>query len=200
MLQALCLAVLAASALQTPGFQPSVAGRGAGHSLSVQQSVKSQEPPPAKPVTPAKPVRIDPDALPVSLDRIQQALAHTPMLRFDAADRPIFRVQVFGDRPTIEDILGPDWAMGPVKHGSMTHQEFLALVTPTDVQGYAPFSNEQGATVAATSFVLQWTLQRALQKFNETRDERERAAARQEVLDALNALEQARAKAGWRRK
>ena len=27
----------------------------------------------------------------------------------------------------------------------MTHQEFLDMVTPKDVQGYAPFSNGEGA-------------------------------------------------------
>ena len=118
------------------------------------------------------------------------------MLRFDQNDRPVFRVQVFGEGSTIEDILGPDFEKGPVKYGSMTHQEFLDLVTPKDVQGYAAFSNKEGATVAATSFVLQWTFQKAIRKFNETQDEQERAAARKEVMDALNELENARAKAG----
>jgi hypothetical protein len=159
-----------------------------------QTPVSPQEKPRA--ATPA----IDPDDLPVSLDRIQAALAHTPMLRFDENNRPLFRVQVFGEKPTIEDILGPDWATGPVPHGSLTHQEFLAMVTPKDVQGYAAFSNEEGATVAASSFVLQWTLQRALRKLRESQDERERAAARQEVLEAVAALEEARAKAGLKRK
>ncbi len=183
-----CLIMLLASAI----LQTSPAS--ARQQPTAQQPAQPQEQPPASAVT------IDPEALPVSLDRIQEALAHTPMLRFDESDRPVFRVQVFGEKPTIEDILGPDWAVGPVKHGSMTHQEFLTLVTPKDVQGYAAFSNEQGATVAATSFLLQWTLQRAIQKFRETQDEQERAAARQEVLDALSALEQARGKAGWPRK
>jgi hypothetical protein len=141
-------------------------------------------------------MKIDPDKLPVSLDRIQRALADTPMLRFDQDDRPVFRTQVFGASPTIEDILGPDFGKGPVKYGSMTHQEFLNLVTPKDVQGYAAFSNEEGATVAATSFLFQWTLQKAIRKFNETQDELERAAARKEVMDALAELEKARAKAG----
>jgi hypothetical protein len=144
--------------------------------------------------------KVRPEDLPVSLDRIQAALAKTPMLRFDKESRPVFRVQVFGDRPTIEDILGPDYVPGPVPHGSLTHQEFLQMVTPKDVQGYAAFSNEEGAVVASTSLLFQWTLQKAIQKFNETRDEREREAARKEVLDALNALEQARAKAGLPRK
>ena len=68
------------------------------------------------------------------------------------------------------------------------------MVTPKDVQGYSAFSNSEGAAVAATSFALQWTLQKAIKKLRETTDEREREAARQEVLDALNALEKARAK------
>jgi hypothetical protein len=140
--------------------------------------------------------KVDPDDLPVSLDRIQRALAKTPMLRFDAQDRPVFRVQVFGDKPTIDDILGPDWNKGPVPYGSLTHQEFLKMVTPEDVQGYAAFSNGEGVTVAATSLLLQWTLQKAIRKYQETRDEHLREEARKEVLEALDALEKARAKAG----
>ena len=134
--------------------------------------------------------------LPVDLDRIQRALANTPRLRFDEKDRPVFRVEVFGAKPTIDDILGPDWATGPVKYGSMTHQEFVAFVTPRDMQGYGGLTNTEGATIAATSFALQWTLQKAIRKYRETQDSREREAARKEVLEALNALEQARAKAG----
>ena len=108
----------------------------------------------------------------------------------------MFRVQVFGDKPTIDDILGPGWNAGPVPYGSMSHQEFLNMVTPDEARGYAGFTNKEGAIVAATSFALQWTLQKAIRKFKETQNEREREAARKEVLDALNALEEARAKAG----
>lgn len=153
-------------------------------------------PTPQQPVPSQPPVKLDPDDLPVSLDRIQRALAHTPKLRFDDDDQPVFRVEVFGDKPTIEDILGPDFYKGPVKYGGMTHQEFLNMVTPKDVQGYAAFSNKEGAVVAATSFLLQWTLQKAIHKFGEAKDARARAAARQEVIDALNELDKARAKAG----
>lgn len=148
----------------------------------------------------AQPSTLKAEDLPVDIDRIQQALSNTPRLRFDQNDKPVFRLQVFGEKPTIDDILGPDWAKGPVKYGAMTHQEFLNMVTPKDVQGYAAFSNGEGATVAATSFLLQWTLQKAIAKYNETRDERAREAARQEVIEALNALEQARAKAGLPKK
>jgi hypothetical protein len=151
-------------------------------------SAPAQKPDPAAKVTAAD--------LGVDLDRIQRALARTPRLQFDDKLQPVFRVQIFGDKPTIEDILGPEFWKGPVPHGGMTHQEFLTLVTPKDVQGYAAFSNEEGARVAATSFLFQWALQRAVQKYNETQDATAREAARREVEQALKELEQARAKAG----
>jgi hypothetical protein len=183
-LQHLCLILFLAPAWQT---SPQV---GSETQSTAQKPAPQQEKP--QPTAP----RIRPEDLPVSLDRIQRALAHTPMLRFHPDDRPVIRVQVFGERPTIEDILGPDYIPGRARHGSLTHQEFLDMVTPQDVQGYAAFSNREGATVAATSFLFQWTLQKAIQTFTETQDERKREAARQEVLDALSALEEARAKAG----
>jgi hypothetical protein len=135
------------------------------------------------------------DALPVSLPRIQRALSQKPLLR-KASEKPVFRVEVFGRKPTIEDILGPDYLKGPVSGGAMTHQEFLAMVTPKDVQGYAPYTNGQGLTIAATSIALQWALQKAIHKLQEAKQDREQEAARREVLDALAALDEARRKAG----
>ena len=172
--------------------------------LAASSAAQNPPQPPPPQTTPAKPPQttVDPNiVLPVNLERIQKALAQTPMLRFDSENRPVFRVQVFGEKPTIDDILGPDWRdTRPVPHGSLTHQEFLNMVTPADARGYAGFTNKEGMTVAATSFLLQWTLQKAIRKFNETQNAREREAARKEVLDALNALEEARAKAGLPKK
>ena len=132
--------------------------------------------------------------LPVSLDRIRRALSRPPAL--DLRGKPVFRVEVFGRKPTIEDILGPDFLRGPVPYGGMTHQEFLNMVTPKDVQGYAAFTNKEGMVVAATSLALQWALQKAIHKFEVARDERAREAARKEVQDALADLAKARLKAG----
>lgn len=138
---------------------------------------------------------LDPDELPVDLDRIQRALARPPALKLDT-NRPVFRVEVFGRQPTIEDILGPDFLRGPVPYGGMTHGEFLNMVTPKDVQGYAAFSNKEAVTVAATSFALRWALRQAVQKYKDAKQEREREAARREVEDALAALRRARRDAG----
>ena len=137
----------------------------------------------------------DPDDLPVSIARIQRALARPSVLRV-TSDRPVFRVEIFGRKPTIEDILGRDYLRGPVPFGGMTHQEFLNMVTPKDVQGYAAFSNREGAVVALTSLAAQWALQKAIHKFQTAREEREREAARREVQDALAELTRARKAAG----
>jgi hypothetical protein len=134
--------------------------------------------------------------LPVSLSRIQRALSRPPAIRLNG-ERVVFRVEVLGRKLSIEDILGPDYLKGPVQsYGGMTHQEFLNMVTPKDVQGYAAFNNREAFTVAATSFALQWALQKAIHKFETAKQEREREAARKEVQDALADLEKARAKAG----
>lgn len=147
----------------------------------------------AQTVQPAAPD--DSGDLPVSLDRIRRELSRAPAIRVQG-DRNVFRVEVIGRKPTIEDILGPDYLKGPVPAGAPTHQEFLDLVTPKDFQGYAAFNNREAMTVAATSFALQWALQRAIHKFETAKHEREREAARKEVQDALAELDKARAKAG----
>ena len=119
---------------------------------------------------------MDAGALGISLDKIQKAVTRPAAIKL-SEERPVFRVEVFGKNPSIEDILGPDYLRGPVPYSGMTHQEFLNMVTPTDVQGYAAFSNGQGMVVAATSIALQWTLQKAIDKLREARSDRAKEAA-----------------------
>jgi hypothetical protein len=161
---------------QAPGAPPVSADR----SVTAPQAAAAVEPVPD---------------LPVSLDRIQRALSRPPAIRLKG-ERVVFRVEILGRKPTIEDILGPDYLKGPVPAGGMTHQEFLNMVTPKDYQGYAAFSNREGMAVAATSFALQWALQKAIHKFETAKQDREREAARKEVQEALAELERARARAG----
>ncbi|HEX6974154.1 MAG TPA: hypothetical protein VF147_07125 [Vicinamibacterales bacterium] len=169
--------------------------------LALQLAAVPQQAPPAAPPAaeaPPKPVAeaSSPEQLGVSLDRIKNALAEPPKVTF-RTERPVFRLEVFGKKPTIEDILGPDYLKGPTPAGpTMTHQEFLDMVTPKDVQGYAAFSNKEGLVVAATSIALQWAVQKAIHKFETALNEREREAARKEVQDALAELAKARKAAG----
>lgn len=138
---------------------------------------------------------LDPNDLPVDIDKIQQRLSRPPAIRPETT-RQVFRVQVFGRNPTIDEILGPEWRKGPTPLGAMTHQEFLDIVTPKDVQGYAAFDNKQGMVVAATSFALQWALQAAIKKMDDAKSQRQKEAAEQEVREALAALRKARREAG----
>ena len=140
-------------------------------------------------------VPINPDAIPINLSRIQKALSRPPAIRPESV-RPVFRVTIFSRNPTIDDILGPNWRQGPTPLGAMSHQEFLDLVTPTDVKGYAAFDNKQAVVVAATSFALSWAVTTAMKKLDEAITDRQKEAARKEVAEALAALKKARREAG----
>jgi hypothetical protein len=135
------------------------------------------------------------ERLPIDLEKIQRALSRPPAIKLETS-RSVFRIEIFGRKPTIEDILGRDFLKGPAPYGGMTHQEFLNMVTPKDVQGYAAFDNKQGIAVATTAFALQWALQKAIQKYNDAKEERAREAARKEVEQALAELRRKRRAAG----
>jgi hypothetical protein len=126
--------------------------------------------------------------LPVSLDRIQEALSRPPAIR-TTTDRPVFRVEVFARKPTVEDILGPDYLRGPVPAGGLLHREFLDMVTPVEYRGMSMFTNKEAMTIAATSLALQWALMKAVDKLKDARTERAKEAARREVIAAMNQLE-----------
>jgi hypothetical protein len=132
---------------------------------------------------------------PVSLERIQEAISRPPAIKTTGL-RPVFRVEIFAKKPTIEDILGPDYLVGPVPYGSMTHQEFLSMVTPAEYRGMGVFTGGEALTVAATSIGLQWALMKAIDKLKAARTERGKEAARREVLAAMDELAAARKKAG----
>ncbi|HET7218592.1 MAG TPA: hypothetical protein VFJ02_11115 [Vicinamibacterales bacterium] len=172
--------LLAALLSMAPSQQPAPAPASTGQSQS-----------PAAQTTPD---------LPVSIKRIQRALAQPPSIRLIESKsrdgRPLYRVDIEGEKIDITSILGKDFVRGPASYGAMTHQEFLNLVTPDDVKGYAAFSNSQGIVVAATSIALQWAVLKALDELKEAKDERAKAQARKEVQDALEALRRARRAAG----
>jgi hypothetical protein len=135
------------------------------------------------------------EELPVSLDRIQRALSNKPMIELKE-QHPVFRLEIFGRKPTLEDILGEKFWLGPSNYGSMTHQEFMDKVTPKEVQSYGGFTGTSLLQVTALTLMEQWALKQAVKKFHTAFTDHEREAARKEVIDALAALERARAAAG----
>ncbi len=133
--------------------------------------------------------------LPVSLDRIQRALSGPSALDLKE-QHPVFRLEVIGRKPTLEDILGERFWIGPTPYGGMTHQEFLDMVTPKLAQPYAGFTGKYLVAETALTIAEQWALKQAIKKFQSALTDRERDAARKEVMDALAALEKARREAG----
>jgi hypothetical protein len=162
----------------------------------------SAAPKPAQePQAAAQPPPAETEDLPVSIDRIQRQLSKTPQIR-PSEVTPVFRVEVLGKLPPIEVLLGPDYLVGrtPATGSAMTHQEFRDMVTPPEFRGTAMFTQGEAITVMATSVALQWALQKAIQKYRDAKHDRERDAARKEVEEALEALDNARAAAGLPRR
>ena len=143
-------------------------------------------PPPPPPPT---------EELPVSLDRIQRALSNKPMIELKE-QHPVFRLEVFGQKPTLEDILGEKFWLGPSNYGSMTHQEFMDKVTPKEMQSFGGFTGTSLLQVTALTLMEHWALKHSVKKFRTAFTDHEREVARKEVLDAMAALERARAAAG----
>ena len=168
-------------------------------SVALLAPVQQPAAPQVSPPRPAEqnsqsPAAVDTVSWPVSLHRIQEAISRPPAIK-TTAGRPTFRVEVFAKKPTIEDILGEGYLVGPTP-GPMTHQEFLNLVTPNEFRGMGVFTGGEALTVAATSIGLQWALSKAIDKLSDAKTERAKEAARREVLDAMNQLAEARKKAG----
>ena len=70
------------------------------------------------------------------------------------------------------------------------------MVTPKMAQPYQGFSGGHLVAQAALTLAQQWALKQAIKKFKEALTNREREAARKEVMEALAALEKARRDAG----
>jgi hypothetical protein len=149
--------------------------------LAGQQSA----PPPAQPAP----------ELPVSLDRIQRALSAPPPLELKEQS-PVFRLEVFGRKPTLEDILGEKFWIGPTPYGGMTHSDYLNMVTPELARPYAGFTGGHLVAQSVLTLAQTWALKQAIKKFQNAMSNREKEAARKEVMEALVALEDARRKAG----
>jgi hypothetical protein len=133
--------------------------------------------------------------LPVSLDRIERALA-TPQTIQLKEEHPVFRIDIYGRKPTLEDILGEKFWVGPAAYGGMTHQEFMQMSTPKEVQSYAGFTGKYLVAETALTIAETWALKSAILKYKQAKSDHERNAAEKEVLEALDKLEKARKAAG----
>ena len=164
--------------------------------VAVQQPVTAQaSAPQASAPTTAEATPVLPDDLPVSLARIQRALASPAAIQL-REEHPVFRLEIFGRQQSIEDLLGEKFWLGPAPYGGMTHADFMNMVTPQLNQSMAGFSGKYLVAQTGLTLLEMWAVKAAIKKFRNASDEHERDLARKEVLEALAALERARKAAG----
>lgn len=174
-----------------------VALSGQQTATSSQQVSASQQPPASQSnagtaaTTQADSQGSDSTSLPVSLDRIERALAAPPPVDFKE-QHPVFRLEIYGRKPTLEDILGERFWVGPVAYGGMTHKEFMEMSTPKEMQPYAGFTGKYLAAEVGLTLAEEWAVKAAIHKLKQAKSDHEREAARKEVVEALAELEKAR--------
>jgi hypothetical protein len=147
--------------------------------------------------TPA-PVVSDPPAsqvkapLPIDLGRISEEAQKQPAVKLDEQQLR-FYVLVLAKTPKFADFIGDyDLKNGPTKGGApMTHQEFLNMVTPKDLNlllsstNSSAFAMFQAAVMNAAGQAL---LKKAVQEIRQARDEHEVQAIRERIDRELAAL------------
>ena len=142
------------------------------------------------------------DAPPVSIDRIRKVLSQPQTINPDAV--PVFRVQVLGRNPNLEDLLGKQFWDGPARPtpggAPLTHHELFAMITPAEFRGTAMYTQGEAMTMMAISIVGEWAirkvmqrLEKAIRRSREAKKVRARDEAQKEVEEALAALGRTRA-------
>ncbi len=160
----LTVALLASSAdaAQTPATDP------------------AQEPTVTVPVTPS------------DLARIRRALDSEPAVRIDD-DQLRFYMQILVKQPTFADFVkGYDFKHGPTRGGNpMTHNEFLAMVTPKELQSSVGITARETLEFALTNWLSQTLIKRAFEDLQKAKNEREIQEIRDRIERELAALRSA---------
>jgi hypothetical protein len=135
----------------------------------------------------------------MSLERIRRELARPDTLRRLTGDdgRIVFRVEVEGRLPDFGVFIGKDTPLvGPSPWGSMTHSDFLELVTPPVMRQYGAFTNSDLLQVLATSVAGAFALkgaEKAVKAVSGKIDERRSRATQEEIRAILVELERRKA-------
>jgi hypothetical protein len=132
----------------------------------------------------------EPLHLPVSLDKIKEALEQKPVLSLRTVDeRPTFRVQIY-ERQRIEQLLATlNFKPGPTPAGGvywdeMQRQMFPAVDNPLR-QPYAAFSQGELLTILVENLVGKYLGGKAITAVSKAQREHAESAAKEEVRQAV---------------
>jgi hypothetical protein len=157
----------------------------------------TQAPPPAtqgaqKP-KPAPQTGQDPDTTPAippqNLDRIRRGLTRDSVLSVDSG-QVRFYMEILAKLPRIEEIIGKyDLMNGPTRRGApMTHQEYLAMVTPREMYGSAGIKPVEVLQFTLVNWLGQAFVKRVVEDLRNASSEREIQAIRDRIDRELAAL------------
>lgn len=133
---------------------------------------------------------VDVSELPISVDRIEQDLQSPSAISLEVT-RPLFRVEIVAPRPP--DWLGNiDWLgtrdrIGPTVPVPSLHDQYLARVTPREVQPFSSFAfgNVGLLQVAITSFLQSLATKKVVEEVPDQLREHREEEARREVDEAI---------------
>lgn len=170
----LCLTGLSTLAAESTGAQ-----------ATPPQSSPPQTPP-TPPDQPAKPALKEPEP---DLNRIKSALSKAPALKIEE-NQLRFYLEVRAKFPTIAEIIGDyDLINGPTKGGAtMTHQEYLNMVTPKELYSTAGIKPAEMLQFALVNYFGQMAIRKLVEELRNARDEREIREIRARIDRELAAL------------
>lgn len=156
---------------------------------TAQPDSQSADPKPAQ-----APASTDETAPPVpvtalDLARIRKALDSEPAVRLDG-DQVRFYVQVVAKPLTFAEFAkGYDFVNGPTRRGNpMTHNEFLAMVTPREMQSQVGITARETLEFAITGWVGEALVKKAYEELKNARSEREIQQIRERIERELAEL------------
>jgi len=123
------------------------------------------------------------------LGRIRKALATSPTLKLD--DNQLrYYVRILAQRPNFLDFMkGYDFKNGPTRGGNpMTHQEFLAMVTPKEMNSSGGITAMETLQFAFTNWLGQSLVKKAVEDLKNAKSEREVQEIRDRIERELAAL------------
>jgi len=134
-----------------------------------------------------------PRTLPVNIDQIRRQLEQQPAVRLDDQQLRFYVLVLGKEPPKFMDFIGDyDLRNGPTKGGApMTHQEFLSMVTPkelNELMGSTSSSAFAMAQAAVMNAAVQTLLKKGLEEMRQAYDEHERQAIRDRIDRELAAL------------
>ena len=156
----------------------------------------AEEPASATQDTPKKDAKNAADAtgrelnLPVSLDKIREALQQTPTMSLRAIDeRPTFKVQIL-ERQKIEELLATmNFKAGPIPAGGIyMYEQQRQMFNPVDrplMQPYAAFSTGELLTILIENLVGKYLGGKAINAVSKMERARAEANAKEEVRAAV---------------